>query len=159
MARTGSRTPNNAAQVLSTDPEDLTGFEGTTRRASVGNDEIVTYCLIKPGFTGGSDLVFNADVNSSGSATSTRYGAVAPRDGVAETVTIPNVALIQDNPPYNLYQVTLNNSKSAYGTSSFIQYQLLAENIKSLSFTYLDVDGAAITPPGGAETAAAKDSR
>ncbi len=143
--------------ALSQDPENL--IAGSTAKATVGNDEIVTYCLMKPDGSGGSNLVFNADVDSSTTASSTLYGTVAVRDGVTEAVTIPGVDLTQTNPPYNLYRVYRNNAKSPTSPDTIIRKDLLAENVKSLTFTYLDSAGATITPPGGTEAAADKTTR
>ena len=134
--------------TLSKDPEDL--IAGTTNKASVGNDEIVTFCLRKPDASFGSPLTFNADVNSTTTATSSLYGTVAVRDGATEPVSVPNGydASAQTTPPYNLYRVVLSNTRSNFGTANFFQYQLLAENVKSLNFTYYDSNGVAMTAPG-----------
>lgn len=147
--------------TLSRDPEDL--IAGSTNKATVGNDEIVTFCLRKSNGSGGAALAFNADVNSTTAVTSATYGSVSARDGVSDAVSVPGVyndpTSAQTTPPYALYRVVLNNARSTYGSATFYTYQLLAENIKSLSFKYYDANGVEITAPGGAETTAATDDR
>ena len=112
---------------------------------STGNDEIVTYALGKEGWSGGSTVQISADV------------ADATRDGTVEVVNIPNVALTQNEPPYVLYKITLNNDYNTYGTSSFIVRQPVADNIRSMNFRYYDESDTLMTAPGGAESG--KDTR
>src|SRR2546427_250016 len=66
------------------------------RIVSTGNDEIVTYALAKPGPEGPGVLVFLLDSDH-------------PRSAVLKTISIPNVALLQDDPPYVLYRITLSD--------------------------------------------------
>ncbi len=116
-----------------------TSLVGTFDVVSTGNDEIVTYALGKEGWTGGSSIKIYADVGD------------ATRDGTVEEVTISNVALNQDDPPYVLYKIILNNDYTTYGTSSFVVKQPIADNIKTLTFKYYDENETLITAPGGAE--------
>ncbi len=127
-----------------TSPESTLGGTGMTfRTVSTGNDEIVTYGLGKPDGTGGVSISFAADVTG------------VPRNGSLETVTITNVHLTQDNPPYTLYRyIVAPNSVS-------VVKQPVADNLKTLTFTYLSgaVDPNTGTPEvlapiGGAEDAA-----
>lgn len=104
---------------------------------STGNDEIVTYVLSKPGLasTGTMDLWLDVD---------------KPRVKTVKQVTIPKVALIQDNPPYTLYRVTLADVNGTFPTapqasSNFI-YEPVADNIKSMTFQYYDDGGTLISP-------------
>ncbi|MEE8146193.1 MAG: prepilin-type N-terminal cleavage/methylation domain-containing protein, partial [Longimicrobiales bacterium] len=69
---------------------------GAFAAISTGNDEIVTYALAKPDGTGGTSAALVADVLG------------VPRDGTTETITITNLALVQDDPPYTLYRITVN---------------------------------------------------
>jgi hypothetical protein len=117
---------------------------------SVGNDEIVTYVLAKPGATTGASLTFLADVGGS------------ERDGAVESVTIPNIALVQSSPPYTLYRVTVNPS------STSVTRQPVADNVYSLEFLYYDSGGALVNPAtpadpsddiGGGDTSAAQALR
>jgi hypothetical protein len=96
---------------------------------AVGNDEIVAYVLAKPDGSSTDTLTFHADVEQ------------AQRDGVVEMVSIPDVSLVQDDPPYTLYRITLNSDASTWGTSAFIVREPLAENVRSLTFRYLDSNG------------------
>lgn len=126
---------------------------------STGNDEIVTYVLSKPGVSGPDDLVLEIDVDK-------------PRTKTVKTVTIPDVALIQDDPPYTLYRVTITDVAGAFpaspqASSAFV-YEPVAENIYSMTFQYYS-DGAILVNPdtpadktddiGGAESNAATRDR
>lgn len=132
-------------------PESTLGGGGATfQSVSTGNDEIVTYVLAKPDGSSTESLSFVADVSEN------------TRDGDVETVTIPNVALTQNNPPYTLYRVSLNNDTSTWGGAAFIVRTPLVENVYSMTFRYYDAAGNALNPfdlavltddIGGAETA------
>ena len=110
---------------------------------SIGNDEIVTYVLAKDaGNLGGNTLTFFADKSS-------------PRDITADQIDINNTALAaQGDPPYTLYRITLNSTGAAVK-------EPLAENIRSLTFTYYDANGVVVDPANmtGVETAAARANR
>ncbi len=104
---------------------------------STGNDEIVTYVLSKPGVSGPDDLVLEMDVDK-------------PRTKTVSTVTIPDVALVQDNPPYTLYRVTLTDVTGAFPSSpqasgDFV-YEPVADNIRSMVFQYYDDGGNLVNP-------------
>ena len=104
---------------------------------STGNDEIVTYVLAKPGAQGPDTLTLRADVDR-------------PRTKAVRTITIPNVAVVQNNPPYTLYRVTLRDVAGAFMSSpqpatQFV-YETVAENIRSMTFRYLPDSGAALGP-------------
>lgn len=143
--------------ALNTTPESALATGGPFTTVSIGNDEIVVYALGKPNWTGGQTLTFSADVQQS------------PRDGVVEVVNIPNVALIQNDPPYTLYRITLNNNVGTWGSAAFIQRTPLVENVRSMTFRYFGQTGTALNPTfdltttaddiGGAETAAALQNR
>lgn len=96
---------------------------------STGNDEIVLYVLAKPDGSSPDTLVFEADVEEE------------QRDGDVETVSVPNVALVHDAPPYTLYRVTFSNDPTEWGTPDFIRREELSENIGSLRVRYFDVAG------------------
>ena len=95
---------------------------------SVGNDEIITYVLAKPDNSSSGSLTFRADVN----------GTV--RDGVAEDVTISNIALVQDDPPYTLYRISVDA-----GTTTTTR-QPVADNIYSVEFRYYDSGNVLLGP-------------
>ena len=104
---------------------------------STGNDEIVTYVLAKPGPTGPDTLTLRLDTDR-------------PRTRTVKTVTIPNVALVQNNPPYTLYRVTLADVNGAYPSSpqasSAFVFEPVADNIKSMQFQYWPDAGAQLGP-------------
>jgi prepilin-type N-terminal cleavage/methylation domain-containing protein len=124
---------------------------------STGNDEIVVYALAKPDLSSTGTLTFDADVMDS------------PRDGVVETVSVPHVALLHDDPPYTLYRMTLSNDVGQWGSSDFIVREVLAEGVGSLRFRYFDAAGHQINSTydlttisddiGGAESDAALRAR
>ncbi len=108
---------------------------------STGNDEIVTYALAKPSGTGGTSIQFQADVTA------------VPRDGTVDTVTLNNVYLDMNSPPYTLYRITL----SAAGAPD---KQPVADDIRSLTFTYYDGSGNVLTTMAeGMDTATAIELR
>lgn len=135
--------------ALSIDPEaSLAG--GSEIVISTGNDEIITYALAKPDGTGGQTLSFIADVQG------------VPRDGIVETVSVSNLALVQDDPPYTLYRITVQPNSTAVTRTP------VAEGIYSLRFRYFDSASTPLGPDtpadfsddiGGADTVAAKLSR
>jgi prepilin-type N-terminal cleavage/methylation domain-containing protein len=92
---------------------------------TTGNHEIVTYVLRSADSSKNVDKIeFFADVSVPRSA----YPG-----GSAETqVTIPDVDLSNENPPYTLYRVILDKDDA---TPIF---QPLANNIRSLTFTYFE---------------------
>ena len=100
---------------------------------STGNDEIVAYVLSRPDGSGPDTLTFEADVQST------------PRDGTVDTVSIDNVALVHDNPPYTLYRVTLDAAGSPVRMP-------LAENVLALRFRYFDSSGQVMHPFDIADT-------
>ncbi|HEU4400969.1 MAG TPA: prepilin-type N-terminal cleavage/methylation domain-containing protein [Candidatus Polarisedimenticolia bacterium] len=119
---------------------------GSYNVVSVGNDEIVTYVLAKPGTsgpTGPATITLNLDPDR-------------PRAKSNKTVIIPNVVLVQNNPPYTLYRVTLADVNGVYpvspqAASNFV-YEPVADNIKSMVFQYWDDAGNALGPNPGTPT-------
>ena len=140
--------------TLAATPENT--LTGSFDVVSTGNDEIVAYVLAKPDGSSTGTLPFFVDV------------ANIPRDGVVESVSIPNVAIVQDDPPYALYRITLNNNPGTMGSDFFIR-TLYAENVQSLTFRYYDDLGIQLNSGfnlgstsddiGGAETAAKRMER
>ena len=114
--------------ALSTTPETLLAG-GAFETVSTGNDEIVIYALAKPDASSTDTLTFEADVKDE------------PRDGGVETVQVPRVALVHDDPPYTLYRMTLSNATSDWGMDDFFVREELAENIGSMRFRYFDATG------------------
>jgi type II secretory pathway pseudopilin PulG len=122
-------------------PEDSLAQGGPFENVTTGNDEIVAYVLAKPDRSSPDALAFDADVRG------------VPRDGVVETVTIPDVALAHDDPPYTLYRVTVRPDSTATMRSPVI------DRVRSLRFTYYDGAGNVIDPPGGVDGDAAREAR
>jgi len=104
---------------------------------STGNDEIVTYVLAKPGPTGPDTLTLQLDADR-------------PRTRTTRTVTIPNVALVQNDPPYTLYRVTLADVNGTYPSSpqasSAFVFEPVADNIRSMTLQYWPDSGAMLGP-------------
>jgi prepilin-type N-terminal cleavage/methylation domain-containing protein len=129
---------------------------GTFLTVSTGNDEIVAYVLAKEDGSSTDTLSFLADVEE------------AQRDGDVETINIPNVALVHDDPPYTLYRVTFNDD-TTFGGSGFIEKTPLIDNVQSMSFRYYNQVGNQINTAfdlttiaediGGAESAATVATR
>ncbi|HZN03096.1 MAG TPA: prepilin-type N-terminal cleavage/methylation domain-containing protein [Candidatus Polarisedimenticolia bacterium] len=122
--------------VLRSNPE--ASLPGTVYNVvSTGNDEVVTYVLAKPGPQGPATLTLRVDADR-------------PRTRTVKTVTIPNVALVQNDPPYTLYRVTLRDVAGAFLSSpqpaSQFVYETVAENIRSMTFRYLPDSGAVLGP-------------
>jgi prepilin-type N-terminal cleavage/methylation domain-containing protein len=111
--------------TLSTTPESALAGDAFDK-VTTGNDEIVAYVLAKADGSSTGALTFNADVRE------------AQRDGVVETVSISDVAMVHDDPPYNLYRITLSNDPSDWGSPDFFVREELAYNIGSLQFRYYD---------------------
>jgi hypothetical protein len=117
---------------------------------TTGNDEIVTYVLHsdKSGAANADSVTFYVDLNSSGSPSRTAY----PGGNSERLVTINNVDLSNNYPPYTLYRVTFDSTGALVRTP-------LADNIRSLTFDYYqdpqgqvtlkDTTGTAITDVGG----------
>src|SRR5262249_55449017 len=99
--------------------------------------EIVTYVLAKPGPAGADSLTLRLD-------------AGRPRTKTVQTVTIPNVVLVQSDPPYTLYRVTLRDVAGSFPAApqpaSRFVYEPIAENIRTLTFEYSPDSGAAVGP-------------
>lgn len=120
----------------SSSPEEA--LAGTAYGAvTTGNDEIVTYALAKSG-PAGPDLL------------GLRLEADRPRSGIPRIIAIPKVALVQDDPPYTLYRITLADRPGAFpsspnASSDFI-YEPVADNIRSLTFRYWSDGGEMLGP-------------
>jgi prepilin-type N-terminal cleavage/methylation domain-containing protein len=104
---------------------------------STGNDEIVTYALAKPGPTGPATLTLRLDPDK-------------PRSKTLDTVIVPNVAVVHDNPPYTLYRITLADVAGGFpaspqAASNFV-FEPVADNIRSMSFLYYDDQGTMLGP-------------
>jgi hypothetical protein len=104
---------------------------------STGNDEIVTYALAKSGASGPDSLVMRLDPDR-------------PRAASIKTVTIPNVAVVQDDPPYTLYRISLVDVAGAFPASpqpaSNFVFEPVADNIRTMIFRYYDDSGAEVGP-------------
>jgi len=130
---------------------------GTFLTVSTGNDEIVAYVLAKEDGSSTDTLTFAADVEET------------QRDGDVETINIPNVALVHDDPPYTLYRITFDNDGSLLNGSGFFTRTPLIDNVQSMSFRYYSQVGNQINTTfdlttvaediGGAEGAATVATR
>jgi hypothetical protein len=122
------RADLDAESAEATTPEEDLATAGIFDAVSTGNDEIVTYVLA--GANSAEILEYWADV------------AGQTRDGAVEQVRIQDVALTQDSPPYTLYRVTLDVDGAA------VKHPL-ADNIRSMTFTYYDKSGNILAAAGG----------
>jgi hypothetical protein len=139
------------------DAEEPSLAGGAFQTVSTGNDEIIAYVLAKPDGSSPDTLSFDADVRD------------VPRTGTVVTVNIPHVALVQNDPPYTLYRITLNSDSSKWGTSDFLVRTPLVENVRSMTFRYLNLNDAQINSTfdlaattddiGGSEATANKAER
>jgi len=132
--------------TLAADPE--RGLEGGAfENVSTANDEIRGFLLRPAAGTGPDRLTLAADV------------APVPRDGAVESVAIDGVSLAHDAPPYTLYRVTLDNDPRALGSSRFVRFTPVVENVRSLRFRYFDRAGREMPAPGGEDTPSALAAR
>lgn len=91
---------------------------------TTGNDEIVTYALRSGDASKNTDEIeFFADVSVPRNA--------FPGGSAESKVTIPAVDLSNENPPYTLYRFTLTHGGE-------LTAQPLADNVRSLTFTYFE---------------------
>lgn len=127
-----------------------------------GNDEIVAYALRSGTGSGGSDLVFDADLTSPTPVLTSSGDSVAPRDGLTESVTLSRVLTPGGGPaPLGaiLYRATLSNNAATWGTGNAVNWQPLADGIGSLDLRYFDDAGSQVPAPGGSESARAQRGR
>lgn len=117
------------------------GVGGAFLSVSTGNDEIVGYVLAKPDGSSPGTIDFEADVVG------------VPRDGIVEPLSVASVAAVQDDPPYTLYRITIEDDAAS------AQRVPLVDNVRSLRFRYYDGSGAELGPPGGAEDEISRDAR
>lgn len=134
------RADFDAADPVAAATPEATLAGGAFLSVTTGNDEIRAYVLAKPDGTSSESLDFQADVGQ------------PVRDGVVESVSVGNVDLLQNDPPYTLYRVTLDDSAGIVRTP-------LIENVRSLRFRYFDRAGQEILPVGGADLPADKSTR
>jgi hypothetical protein len=104
---------------------------------TTGNDEIRAYVLAKSDGSSSETLTYFADV------------AGLQRNGVVERIDINNVAMTQNDPPYTLYRIQLDNDLGA--TPRRIA---MVDNVRRLEFRYFDQAGNEVTPSGGDDTLA-----
>ena len=97
--------------------------------------------LAKPDLSSPSTLEFTADVVS------------VPRDGVVEPVGVGGVDLVQDDPPYTLYRITIDDNAA---TARRVP---LVDNVRRLRFTYHDASGAVVAAPGGGDDETSRNTR
>jgi type II secretory pathway pseudopilin PulG len=124
---------------------------GAYATVSTGNDEIHGFVLAKSlpdGTSVGPDsFSFDVDVGQ------------AMRDGAVETVSVGNIALNLNDPPYTLYRFGLDNNSGEFGSAGFVNRTVLADNIRTMRFRYFDRAGNEISAPGGDDTDAAVAAR
>ncbi|MDH3629038.1 MAG: prepilin-type N-terminal cleavage/methylation domain-containing protein [Acidobacteriota bacterium] len=137
---------DSADLVAAVTPEE-TLDDGAYPTVTTGNDEIIGYVLAKEDGSSTETVTLWADVGE------------ANRDGDVERVDIDGVELVQDEPPYTLYKVWLNNDPSQFGGGGFVLRAPLADNVRSLQFRYFDANGTEIAPPGGGDSESDREDR
>lgn len=95
------------------------------------NDEIVTYALVSDKGPNNDSVTFYADVNAVGTSALASRRRAYPGGSPERLVTIDGVDLSNNNPPYTLYRITLNDDATPNRTP-------VASNIRSLRFKYYE---------------------
>lgn len=126
-----------------------TALENATHPVvTTGNDEIVGYVLRKPGGNANNPvgITINADLTPSTGRDATISGGTITNEETSGTVYVATTTLAgETNPPYELTKVTFDSSGNPV-------YEVVAENVFRMSFSYLDSTGAsAITTFGSAD--------
>ena len=125
---------DNGDPVASLDPE-ATLTAGPYLTVTTGNDEIRAYVLAKEDGSSSETLTYYADVGNQ------------QRNGVVEQVDIPNVALTQDDPPYTLYRVQLDDDDAATPVKI-----AMVDNVRRLQFRYFDQSGNELSLSSGGDS-------
>jgi len=125
----------------SSDPEESLAGAAPYLNVTTGNDEIVGYVLGRSDGSSPETIEFQADVRG------------VPRDGLVETVSIGAVAMAHAAPPYTLYRLSVRPDSSRTSRTP------VADNIRSLRFTYFDGAGSIVDPPGGNDEPLARKTR
>jgi len=100
------------------------------------NDEIVTYALVSDNGPNNDTVSFYADVNTVGTTALASRRRAYPGGAPERLVSIDGVDLSNNNPPYTLYRITLNDDATPNRTP-------VASNIRSMRFKYYeDTTGA-----------------
>jgi prepilin-type N-terminal cleavage/methylation domain-containing protein len=123
-----------------------TALESTTYPiVTTGNDEIVGYVLRKPGGDVNNPVSLTMNMDFSAPRDATMSGGTITNEETATVKVATSTLAGETDPPYQLARVTFDSS----GTP---QYEVVAENIFRLSFSYFDKTGAAAIPTvGGAD--------
>lgn len=129
-----------------------TPLESTTFPiVTTSNSEIVGYVLRKPGGDTNNPVAITVkmDLSTPRDATTDSAGTITAEETATVQVATSTVAGETD-PPYQLARVTFDSS----GTP---QYEVVAENIFRLSFSYFDKNGAAAVATVGGDDAQRAD--
>jgi len=136
------------------DPERwIAGSFPSTR---TGNDEVFIYALRRENGSGGSDLVFEADLANPAPVTTPSGDRVAPRDGIVESLRLTRIVAGTGGSAGTgciLYRATVASNASLWGTGNAVAWQPLADGVSTLAFRYFDEAGIEVPAPGGAESA------
>lgn len=132
-----SKSKGNSEKINYT-PMDPTTNTPIFPYVTTGNDEIVIYALRSADATKNtSKISFWADVTIPRSA--------YPPKGAEKMVTITGIDTTNDNPPYSLVRMTVNDADQATWTIDAAKATPIAENIRSLQFYYYkDFQGSQI---------------
>ncbi|HEV2718575.1 MAG TPA: prepilin-type N-terminal cleavage/methylation domain-containing protein [Thermoanaerobaculia bacterium] len=121
-----------------------TALESTSHPiVTTGNDEIVGYVLRKANGPNSQTLTITADFSSPRDASLTSGTITNEETSGAVTVAATTLA-DETDPPYQLTKVTFDASGNP-------KYEVIADNIFRMSFSYVDNTGAAMTTYGSAD--------
>ncbi|MEA2164517.1 MAG: hypothetical protein QOK37_2644 [Thermoanaerobaculia bacterium] len=112
---------------------------------TISNDEIVGYVLRKPGGDGNNPISLTMKIDFSSPRDATLTGTTLAGEETATVKVAASDLAGQTNPPYQLARVTFDSAGAP-------KYEVVAEDVFRLSFSYLNSAGAnAVTTVGGAD--------
>ncbi len=140
--------------ALAAEPE--SSLAGAFARTDTGNDEVVVFLRRGRGLARPS---FDADLESSGRATTAAGEEVAPRDGRVEPIDAGPADLPGEGGRGTLYRVTFVNDARRIGTGRFRVVEPLVDDALDFAVRAWDGRGVPLAPCGGRDDAAARACR
>jgi hypothetical protein len=139
---------------LAAEPE--RALAGAFARTDTGNDEVVVFLRRGRGL---ARATFEADLESSGRATTASGEEVAPRDGHVERIDAGPADVPGEGGRGTLYRVTFVNDARYIGTGRFRVVEPLADDAIDFAVRAWDARGAPLAPCGGHDDTAARTCR
>ncbi|MCU0224889.1 MAG: hypothetical protein MUF27_12665 [Acidobacteria bacterium] len=139
---------------LAAEPEQA--LAGIFARTDTGNDEVVVFLRRGRGF---SRATFEADLESTGRATTATGDEVAPRDGRVERIDAGPADLPGEGGRGTLYRVTFVNDARHLGTARFRVVEPLADDAIDFAVRAWDARGVPVAACGGRDDAAGRGCR